>query len=310
MNKIIENFLNIHKTEYSIERLDTETAFEHFANKCIVNKYSNERFDPSDIMTDPGEKGLDGVAICVNGRVITSVDELESILSEAKSLDVRFIFIQAKTSEHFDGDEIGTFIYGVKAFFAPENLRPKTNEKMDNLIMLKDEIYKHSIDMTSAPVLDLYYVCCGKWNEGNDLRARVTLDIQPLIDTQNFTSVTFFPYDSEKIITTYKELKKKVSRSFAMEKKVTFPPIDGVKQAFLGLVKCKDFIAILTDSDNNMLTNIFEDNVRDFQGYNIVNSEIQDTLKNSEDQARFGLLNNGITHYYSSEKHYTCRGSN
>lgn len=24
--------------------------------------------------------------------------------------------------------------------------------------MLKDEIYKHSIDMTSAPVLDLYYV--------------------------------------------------------------------------------------------------------------------------------------------------------
>lgn len=57
MNKIIENFLNIHKTEYSIERLDTETAFEHFANKCIVNKYSNERFDPSDIMTDPGEKG-------------------------------------------------------------------------------------------------------------------------------------------------------------------------------------------------------------------------------------------------------------
>ena len=134
---------------------------------------------------------------------------MESILSEAKSLDVRFIFIQAKTSEHFDGDEIGTFIYGVKAFFAPENLRPKTNEKMDNLIMLKDEIYKHSIDMTSAPVLDLYYVCCGKWNEGNDLRARVTLDIQPLIDTQNFTSVTFFPYDSEKIITTYKELKKK-----------------------------------------------------------------------------------------------------
>lgn len=74
-----------------------------------------------------------------------------------------------------------------------------------------------------------------------------------------------------------------------MEKKVTFPPIDGVKQAFLGLVKCKDFIAILTDSDNNMLTNIFEDNVRDFQGYNIVNSEIQDTLKNSERSGKIRL---------------------
>lgn len=53
--------------------------------------------------------------------------------------------------------------------FAPEALRPQTNEKMDNLISLKDEIYRHSIDMTNAPVLDLYYVCCGKWVEGNGL---------------------------------------------------------------------------------------------------------------------------------------------
>lgn len=295
MNKIIENFLDIHKKEYSIEDISTEIAFEHFINKCIVNKYSSERFDPSDIMTEPGEKGLDGVAICVNGRIITSADELESILSEGKSLDVRFVFIQSKTSEHFDGDEIGTFIYGVKAFFAQKELRPKINEKMDNLIDLKDEIYKHGIDMTSSPTLDMYFVCCGKWAEGNGLMSRVDLDIQPLIQTQNFGAVNFFPYDSEKIITTYKELKKKVSRSFAMEKKVTFPPIDGVKQAFLGLVKCKEFVSILTDSDGNMLTNIFEDNVRDFQGYNIVNSEIQETLRNSEDQARFGLLNNGVT---------------
>ena len=59
--------------------------------------------------------------------------------------------------------------------------------------MLKDEIYKHSIDMTSAPVLDLYYVCCGKWNEGNDLRARVTLDIQPLIDHTKFYFGYIFP---------------------------------------------------------------------------------------------------------------------
>ena len=80
MNRIIENFLEVHKKEYSIENLSLETAFEHFTNKCIINKYSSERFDPADIMTDPGEKGLDGVAICINSRVITSLDELESIL--------------------------------------------------------------------------------------------------------------------------------------------------------------------------------------------------------------------------------------
>lgn len=295
MNKIIASFLEIHKKEYAIEAYSPETAFEHFINKCIVNKYSNERFDPADIMTDPGEKGLDGVAICVNGRVITSIDEFESIQKDSKALDVKLVFIQTKTSDNFDGDEIGTFLYGVKAFFADKALRPKTNEKMESLIALKDKIYEYSVDMPTPPSLDLYFVCCGKWDEGNGLRSRVDLEIKPLIDSQDFCEVTFFPYDSEKIITAYKELKKKITRSIVMEKKVTFPTIEGVKQAFLGLVKCKDFITILSDSDNNMLTNIFEDNVRDFQGYNTVNSEIKETLSNASDQARFGILNNGIT---------------
>lgn len=143
MNKIIESFLEIHRKEYSIENIKTETAFEHFINRCIVNKYSNDRFDPSDVMTDAGEKGLDGVAICINGRIVTTLDELNAIFAESQTFDVHFVFIQSKTSEHFDGDEIGTFVYGVKAFFAEKHLRPKTNEKMETLISLKDEIYAH-----------------------------------------------------------------------------------------------------------------------------------------------------------------------
>ena len=143
MNKIIASFLEIHKREYGIESFNLTDAFEHFINRCIVNKYSNERFDPQDIMTDAGEKGLDGVAICINGRIINSIEELESIHSEAKTLEVKFVFIQSKTSESFDGGEIGTFIYGVKAFFADEELRPTTNSKMDGLIELKNKIYEY-----------------------------------------------------------------------------------------------------------------------------------------------------------------------
>lgn len=295
MNKIIESFLSSHKKEYSIESYSIETAFEHFINKCIINKYSNERFNPDDIMTDPGEKGLDGVAICVNDRVITSIDEFEAIRESATLLDIRFVFIQSKTSEKFDSGEMGNFFYGVKAFFADEPLRPKTNEKMENLIAIKNEIYKYSIQMSVAPVLELYYVCCGNWTNNTDLNDRINLEIAELQSTQNFSKISFYPYDTEKIITTYKELKKKISRSVRMEKKVAFPDIDGVKQAFLGLVSCKEFIKLLTDSDGNMLTNIFEDNVRDFQGYNIVNTEIQETLKDNKEQDKFGLLNNGIT---------------
>ena len=80
-----------------------------------------------------------------------------------------------------------------------------------------------------------------------------------------------------------------------MEKRVTFPTIAGVRQAYIGFVKCKDYINLLVDSDGKIMNNIFEDNVRDFQGYNTINSEIKTTLNDSEDQARFAILNNGIT---------------
>jgi hypothetical protein len=41
--------------------------------------------------------------------------------------------------------------------------------------------------------------------------------------------------------------------------------------------------------------NIFEDNVRDFQGYNPVNYEIQQTVRNPATQSPFAIFNNGIT---------------
>ena len=83
MNKIVESFLSTHISEYSLNTMNSETAFEHFINRCIINKYVSDRFDPNDIMTDAGEKGLDGVAIIINDRLIVDEDDLQSILEKA-----------------------------------------------------------------------------------------------------------------------------------------------------------------------------------------------------------------------------------
>lgn len=295
MNRIVENFLNTHITEYSLEDWKQEKAFEHFINRIIVNKYLLERFDPSDIMTEDGEKGIDGIAIIVNNRLIISVDEILDITEKDINMDVKFIFIQSKTSNNFKGDEIGTFIYGVKAFFEEKDSRPVTNKKMEQLICIKDLIYKKSINFIEPPQLELYYVCCGKWNNDNGLQNRIDIDIKPLKESQNFKNIEFYKYDSDKIIIAFKELKKKVSRTISMEKRIAFPSTVGVKQSFLGVLQCKQFLKMLSDDDGKMLTNIFEDNVRDFQGYNAVNKEIQNTLQDTEEQKGFALLNNGIT---------------
>lgn len=295
MNQIIESFLNTHINEYGKASLKKETAFEHFANRLIINKYSIDRFDPDDVMTDAGEIGLDGIGIIVNNILVTDDDSLNEAIGVSTNPDVKFIFIQTKISENFDGDEIGTFCFGVKCFFAPSEKRPETNERIEQLIKLKDRIYSRSIDFPESPSLELFYVCCGKWNDGNNLQDRIDVECDYFRNTQDFGLVNFYPYDNEKIITSYKELKKKISKKFIMERKFSFPPMNGIKQAYTGLIKCKQFVKILQDSEGNMLNNIFEDNVRDFQGYNAVNLEIRKTIVNTKEQESFAVLNNGIT---------------
>lgn len=295
MNQIISSFMDTHIKEYGLNNFSHSNTFEHFINRIIINKYSFDRFDPKDIMTNEGEIGLDGIGIIVNDMLIIDEDDLDEAVKLSNKLVVKFVFIQAKTSDCFDGNAIGTFFFGVKAFFTDETLRPKTNEKIETLIHLKDRIYDKSIDFASSPQLELYYVSCGKWNENNNLSERVMLEKEYFVLSGDFGAVNFYPYDNDKIINSYKELKKKISKQFTMEKRFSFPPIAGIEQSYTGLIKCKDFVNILQDSDGEMLKNIFEDNVRDFQGYNLVNKEIKATIENQNSQKQFAILNNGIT---------------
>lgn len=295
VNQIIRSYLDAHVNEYSIQDYEPDSAFEHFVNKCIINRYTVDRFDPQDVMTEKGEIGIDGAAIILNGQLVTDLDICRAIYSQRRKVNAKFIFIQAKTSESFDGGEINTFFKGIKHFFESKEERPKTNEKMESLIEIKDYIYEQSIEHSLKPSLEMYYVCCGKWNNDNNLSNNIDTDVRFFKDSEDFSEVLFFPYDSEKIITTYTEMRRKISRTFTMEKRLPFYTMPGIKVAYFGLIKCKDLAQSLTDDQGKLFNNIFEDNVRDFQGYNPVNLEIRSTILDTTSQERFSVLNNGIT---------------
>lgn len=295
MNQIIRSYLDAHIKEYEIESFTPSAAFEHFVDKCIINRLTVDRFDPKEVMTDEGEIGLDGVAILLNGQVVTDLSTCIAIYNQNRKVNVKFVFIQAKTSENFNGGEISTFFKGIKHFFETEDERPKTNDKMEKLIEIKDYIYAQSIGQSMKPSLEMYYVCCGKWNSDNNLSNNIATDVRFFEDSGDFSTVQFYPYDKDKIITTYTEMRRKISRSFTMEKRLPFYPMPGIKVAYFGLIKCKDVARLLTDDQGALFNNIFEDNVRDFQGYNPVNSEIRATILDRTNQDRFSVLNNGIT---------------
>ena len=84
-------------------------------------------------------------------------------------------------------------------------------------------------------------------------------------------------------------------REIVFDKHAILPPISDVKEAYIGIVPCLEYLRLLCDEDGVLNRRLFYDNVRDFQGHNPVNSEIHETVVDASRNDRFALLNNGVT---------------
>lgn len=197
-------------------------------------------------------------------------------------------------SERFDASLIGDFLFGVQRFF--ENKAPKgANTQITHLRTLKEYIYDSSIDMDKAPICHMYYVTTGKWKEDQNLLDRIRDGTDRLEKTQLFSSVKFTPVDADALRNLYKELKLKIVREINFERHAILPKARGINEAYLGILPCKEYLKLVCDAEGNLLRKLFYDNVRDFQGNNPVNREINDTINNKEMNDKFALFNNGIT---------------
>lgn len=295
MNRIIESFLDNHIAEYELKEKRND-CFEHFINFIVTRNYTSRHFDPNLVGTTGGEVGVDGVAIVINDVIVTTVEEAESIFSStSKDISVSFVFTQVKTSEKFDSHDISMFATVVFNFFKNESSKIKMNQKMDDLIKVSGYIFKNAIKLSRNPDCHLYYASTGKWTNDNTIATIIEQTKVQLKETSLFDDVSFSMYDYERISNTYRGIKNSIIKEVTIDSIATIPKISGIKESFIGTMKCTDFIGLITNEDGLLLTSLFEDNVRYFQGHNTVNMEIQQTIDVPDKQRAFSLLNNGVT---------------
>ncbi|MEK9139140.1 MAG: AIPR family protein, partial [Bacteroidota bacterium] len=77
--------------------------------------------------------------------------------------------------------------------------------------------------------------------------------------------------------------------------RTVIPEIPGVEEAYLGLLPATEFLRLIENDNNEVLTSLFYDNVRHWQEWNPVNSEMRETLSSADKARFFPLLNNGVT---------------
>lgn len=294
-DQILKGYLDDFTKEFSYQELSDDDRFERFVNYCIVSKQYPRDFEIEDISVGGGDdSGFDGVAIIVNGNIVQNKEEIDYLVEKNGYLDVKFVFVQSKNSAKFKGDQVGTVIFGLKSFF-DENPAIPENEDIQNLRFIKEKIYENTINLEDPPILEIYFVTTGQWKEPEAITGRVKRELKEFYDSRLFSDIGFNFVDAEKLKDNYREIRRKTIKEISFNNHVALPDIQKVRQSFVGSVSAKEYIRLITDSDGDLQKNLFEDNVRDFQGNNKVNKDIDKTLKSAELQAALAILNNGIT---------------
>ncbi|MBK9210751.1 MAG: AIPR family protein [Anaerolineales bacterium] len=158
----------------------------------------------------------------------------------------------------------------------------------------KQITYSNKPGTLENPQCSLYYVTTGTWGNDQNNLAVIETAKADLVQTNLFSQISFSPMDANAIAKYYRDTKNSTSSTFTFNEKVTLPELPQISEAYYGLVPLSEFKKLLFDDKGNLL-NIFDDNVRDFQGLNNpINKTIETTLIGDIPEL-FTVLNNGVT---------------
>lgn len=297
IDRITQSLLKDFQSKFDFDSLEENDLFEHFVNYSILEKKLEDRLDEDALdsinIGKNGTFGLDGFAILINKHLITSIEDLDEILDKNIKPTAEVFFIQSKTSNNFEIKEISSFGNSIDDFVSIEQKYTWNQNAKDHI-----ELFKHltnrANDLETNPSCNIFYCTLGEYLNDNNTEAEKNRIIKNIKDQRVFNKVDFYYFDYNNLQSDYKKIGQKISRTFAFSQKTLIPDIENVKEAFIGVVPATTIINLI-EEDSELISSIFYDNVRDFQGLNKINQEIKNTISNEKLKYAFSILNNGIT---------------
>lgn len=288
------------REDTNIPFISEDILFERFVNFNILSMHQpyvlatdNELLDT--ICVGGGnDMGVDGIAISLNGRFIKSISDINDILSDGKKGKFELIFIQSKNKEKFDLGEYSKFISGVEDFLKDDIVQPH-NEDLKKWHDVRNHIFSNDIMIKwdENPDIRLYYVFMGKWEHNPHIIAYSSIMNDHLESLKCFKEINFHYIDSQAFNEILKNNENNYTSVLNFIDSMSLTEVKDVDNSCVILCEASDLINMLKTNENLIRKNLFEDNVRDYQGETAINLEIEHTLKDNSES--FMLLNNGIT---------------
>lgn len=296
MDRITASILDGFRAERGLGALSRSDLFESFAGYCVLSSEYDEEFDPEDYrIGGRGDLGLDVGALIVNGELVNDKDEVSDLRGSSGFQSVRIVLIQAKTSTNFEGRVISDLADNLVDFFSYNPNLPMSPQLHD-LKNTIDEVYSNiGAFKRGLPELSVRFVTAGTWQEDPYIVSKLRNLQSRLSQTNMFDRVDATCLGAREIRDLYQMARNTVETEFYFPKRVSLPAMEGIEQAYVGVVSGAEYLRLITDQSGGIRKSLFYDNVRDFQDYNSVNKEIRSTLMDVDKRPRFVVMNNGVT---------------
>lgn len=290
---ILKSYLRDFSESFKLSGMKDSDVFEYFSAYCVLHRDFSEHTELTDAIVAGGlDTGIDCFAVYLNDVHVTTKSQVTEIVSKQR-IDADFCFIQSKTSRNLSAAEIGSFIQGVKEFFGDRYM--PSNESIADKRELSDHIFNNSVKLRTKPNIHLFYCYTGSFKNDKNIEARVNAGKNELKEFNLFSDISFSFVDADKLQGRYQEVNLRIEREIQINEYASLPPIKGIRQAYLGVLPCRELVKFLSNSDGKLHKALFNENVRDFLNRNPVNDEIAQTLLSKINQSRLAALNNGIT---------------
>ena len=284
------------RQEYQENAPHSEEAhyFELFASTQILKgkDLSDEEVEQG-VLGSGNDGGCDSIYTFFNDCNMT--EDLVGDLVASKGASIELIIIQAKRETSFSEDAI------MKWKTVSQNLleigvddsgySSRYNEDVLDAFSLFRDLYVKLLRHT--PKLSIRY-CYATFADEVHPNVRAQADelielVKKLFPSPK-TSVTVEFWDANKLLLA---AQTQAERQLSLTLSET-PVNIGTHHDYVALVNLGKYFKFISDENGDLRKHIFESNVRDYQGHNSVNQDIQTTL-DSDGPEDFWWLNNGIT---------------
>lgn len=292
-NIILAGMLDNFADRHGCKEDTTDVQFEKFINYCLLSSDYYDSFEFEKVETGRAF-GVDGAAVVIGGVIVQEVED--AIAFTKAKFDAKFVFTQAKTSTSFDLGDFLKFVSAIKLFFGKD--RAAIPEEIRKAYDIKEVIYQKAAKLRELPVLEICYAYTGRFGtEKASLIPAVKAEVAELRSMPYmFSEVTWNVYDGDSIARLYREAQNDIHAEVPFQRHVALPPISGASTAYIGVVKCLDYVKLIGKESGELNKGLFYENVRDYLGQrNPVNQDIAATIRSTDQRGQFAILNNGVT---------------